>query len=167
MSTIEQTIVGIQNPGDEAAEVFRTGYALTPSDIANHFSDKIESGAFVTAIDRDPHGNTVGIKVFIADKSEEVVYLQNNEYGEEANIDLLGDVVCSVEFEAKAELETFTVYGTDDNGSPFRAVITATEADAEEAGIEAGTVNWGCGYLVKIVAILKGDVTKEEVVSNV
>lgn len=158
------TILVIQNPGEESIVINPFG-ALSPERALEQYGGQIKHGAFVALIDRDAgSGNTVGGAIFVADREADGrLYLQNNEFlvnGEGADIDDIGTVVTSGEVELEvpeADLETFTVYGVNDNSETFTAVVSATEDTVADVAVKAGTVDEGFGHLVKIVAILKGD----------
>lgn len=163
MSTNSNTIIGIQNSDEETAEVIVHGSALTASGVIEHYGHKINKGAFVSVTDVDGAGVTVGITIYIADKLDTTVYLQDNAFGDETDIDNVGSTVAVGEVSVPEELETFTVYGVNDNSETFIAVVTATESTVEDVAITAGTVDEGVEHLVKIVAVLRGDQTEQAV----
>lgn len=165
--TVTNTIVTIQNPTEDSIVINPTA-VLSAEDVVEQYGGKIKHGAFVSLTERDGRDNTIGGSIFVADREVDGrLYLQNNEYlldGDGADIDSIGSVCASGEVELDAsvvegELETFTVYGINDDHQTFTAVITATEATAEEVGIKAGLVDDGYEHLVKIAAILKGNQT--------
>lgn len=156
------TIVTIQNPAEDSV-VINPYAVLSPEAVIENYGGKIKHGAFVSIIERDGLDNTIGGSIFVADRETDGrLYLQNNEFlidGEGADVDDIGAVVASgdVELEASEELETFTVFGNNDNGVDFVAVVTATEATVRDVGIQAGLVDEGFEDSVSIDCILKGD----------
>lgn len=70
----------------------------------------------------------------------------------------MGDVAAEVPAPVPdVELETFTVFGTNDDNEAFTAVITADPDKVETAAQEAGATAPNYAYLVTIAGILKGD----------
>jgi len=151
----------VQNPGEQA-EVIARDYGLTPGTAIEQYGGQIKHGAFVSL-------SGDGVQLLVADREVDgILYLQNNEHlidGQGADIDLIGSVVASGDVPCEpdeADLETFTVYGVNDNHETFTAVVSATEDTIADVAVKAGTVDEGFEHLVKIVAILKGDQTDLE-----
>lgn len=164
-TTTDNTIIGIQNPGAETAEVICHGSALSAAQVIEQYGAQIDKGAFVSLTDRDALGNTVGVTSYIADRVGENVYLQTNEFGESVNIDEVGGVVVSgYAPESVLPTEPYTVIGTDDDNGPFVAVVTASSPEnASDEATAAVLVDAGYEYLVSIIAIFEGDVTENNV----
>lgn len=160
------TIVAISNPGDAEATIIVASTVLSAEEVIEQYGDKINHGAFVSVIYRDGHGDTTRVLHFIADRSGNYLYLQNNNFmADEDNapdVDYIGAVVASGYAYApletpEEELETYTVFGRNDDSENFVAVVSATEETVAEVAVRAGTVDEGCEHLVTIGAILKGD----------
>lgn len=158
------TIVAVSNPGDEEATVFVASTVLSAEEVIEQYGNKINHGAFVSVTYRDGRGNTTRVLHFIADRSVSSLYLQNNEFmadeDDAPDVDDIGTVVASgyAPLETpEEELETYTVFGRNDDSENFVAVVTATEETVAEVAVKAGTVDEGCEHLVIIGAILKGD----------
>lgn len=170
------TIITIQNPGEEAA-VINPYAVLSPEDVVQQYGGQIKHGAFVTLIGRDGLDNTVGGLILVADRETDGrLYLQNNEFLTEdnaykADIDDIGAVVASGEVPLDpppvdpADLETFTVFGNNDDNENFVAVVSATEDTVYDVGVKAGLVDEGYEEDVDIVLIVKGDQSNLERVS--
>jgi hypothetical protein len=160
MEPVDITILAIQNPGSEETVIVSPQRTVSPQQAADEYGSQIQQGAFVTLIDRSPHGNTVGVTVLVADRNGDVVYLQTNDAiaDNEVDIDAIGRVVAeSYNPEPKVELETFTVFGNNDDGDDFVAVVSATEDTVHDVGVQAGLVDAGFEGSVTISCILKGD----------
>ncbi len=159
------TILAVKNPSDEVenATILAERPGLTPEAVIEEFGDKIERGAFVSLTERDEGGNTTNVLLYVADRSGDSLYLQDNgnigpDYG--ADIDDIGDVIESGYAplaDPEPELETFTVFGNNDDGEDFVAVVSATEDTVRETGVQAGLVDPGFEDSVSIGLILKGD----------
>lgn len=174
------TILTIQNPGEDSFVINPYG-ALSPEATIEQYGGKIKHGAFVTLIDRDAgSGNTVGGSIFVADRETDGrLYLQDNSYLAEdnaykADIDDIGAVVAVVASGDvpldpppvdPADLETFTVFGNNDDIGAFVAVVSATEDTVYDVGVKAGLVDEGYEEDVDIVLIVKGDQSNLERVS--
>jgi hypothetical protein len=160
------TLLTIQNPGEDSVVINPFG-ALTPEQAAEQYGGQIKHGAFVTLVDRDVRsGNTVGGVILIADREADGrLYLQNNEYMTEdnphkADVDDIGAVVASCDVPEdvpEPELETFTVFGNNDDSEDFVAVVAATDDTVYDVGVKAGLVDEGYESDVEIRLILKGD----------
>lgn len=162
------TVVAIQNPGEET-QVFRAN-ELTPYSAAEQFGVHMKQGAFVALTNHDERGNTESVALFVVDTLATAegrrVYLQNNErFADsdfpEVDIDDIGCVIGYADL-AVAPLETYTVFGINDDRENFVAVITATPDTVEEQAVKAGLVDEGYESSVQIVAIFKGDQTDLE-----
>ena len=166
------TIVSIQNPGDaEATNI--VAESLTPTGVIEQYGSRIAQGAFVALTDRDfINGNTQRVSLFVADRVETNLYLQNNELMQDENVaadpDNIGAVIASGQapLASTEELETFTVFGVNDDGENFSAVVSATEDTVHDVGIKAGLVDEGWENSVKIDLIVKGDALDLERVSS-
>jgi hypothetical protein len=165
---MEPTILAVQNPGEETILIPQVGTDL--EDIIINYGSQFEHGAFVALIEKDAFGQVRTIRQFVVDKiTDGQTYLQDNSYMSEdgaANVDHIGAVV-SAGFPddptPEEELETFTVYGVNDDDEAFSAVVSATESTVESVGVQAGLVDEGFESHVKIVAILKGDQTDQAI----
>lgn len=162
MEPADITILAIQNPGDAEATIVNPQSIITPDTAIEEYGSQIKQGAFVSLTDRNSGGNTVNVALFVADRVGDVVYLQNNESVVErhVSIDDIGSVVAAHGAPLtpdEADLETFTVFGTNDDGERFIAVVSATEDTVEDVGVKAGLVDKGYEADVSIAAVLKGD----------
>lgn len=164
------TVVAIQNPGEEAV-IIRAG-ALTPETAIEQFGEQIQHGAFVALTDRDYHGNTTSVTLLVADRETDGrLYLQDNSYlypdnQYKADVDDIGAVVASGDVPLpEPDLETFTVFGNNDDGEDFVAVVSATEDTVHDEGVKAGLVDEGFENSVSINLILKGDCSDLEAVA--
>jgi len=170
------TVLAIQNPGEEA-EIFRIPSVDAYGAIDN-YGEKMQHGAFVSLTARDSQGNTTDVKLYVVDRIGSTVYLQMNDrlQDEEApSIDYIGGVVASGEAPLPTppvpepepvELETFTVFGNNDDNENFVAVVSATEDTVHEVGVQAGLVDEGYEDQVDIVLIVKGDHSDAEPVES-
>lgn len=150
----------IQNVGEEPITV-RSQYFIENDEFISKYGSKIKRGAFVALFNFDA-GMLVSSRQFIADRIETRVYLQDNSnvITSNCNIDFVGEIVAHGNAALEGEipgLETFTVFGENDDGERFTAVISATEETAFKAAIDAGTVDRGWEDDVTIAAILYGD----------
>lgn len=171
---MSKTIIAIKNP-EETPLVIDDGFVLDGNEVAEQYGKQIKRGAFVTLIDVDYDGDADGdAELYIADRVEDRVYLQSNDQvGDGGNsIDAVGsvhtyadDVPLESDEPDPADLETFTVFGNNDDNENFVAVVSATEETVREVGINAGVVDEGCEGMVDIVLIVKGDQSSAEVVS--
>lgn len=172
------TLIAITNPSDESAEsgfVATPDFICTPQIILEQYGDKLEDGAQVVMIEGE--GEDTRVWQYVAtrnpnypesialrsnnalaadagpDGEEFIFYISGRDpYGEgiieNANVSLASD---------EPELETFTVFGNNDDGENFVAVVTATEETVIDEGVKAGVVDEGYESDVVIVAVLKGD----------
>lgn len=158
---IDNTIIGIQNPGTETAEVINPGRGLSAEQVIEAYGAQIEKGAFVSLTNRNLHDNTVSVTNYIADVVGTSVYLQSNEFGDSVNIDEVGAVAASGEvavIEPEQPTEPYTVVGTDDDDEPFVAIVAASSPEqAKSEGIAAALVDEGYEYAVTVVAVFQGD----------
>lgn len=177
------TLIAITNPSDESAEagfVATPEFLPTPSRILEEYGSKLEDGAAVVFVEgtrvwqyiatRDPN-NPASIALrsnnaLAADAGESgeefIFYVSGRRGGNSSIID-----TANIPLEADGPLETYTVFGENDDAEPFRAVLTATSpAAAKLAGIDAGTVDAGCEHMVRVDAVLKGDVTEADVTAE-
>lgn len=164
-------ILAIQNPGEDTAleihiDFDPDGGAL---EAIEQYGADIQRGAFVSITQRDYHGNTKSVTHFIADRAGEQLYLQSNDwmYDKEssANVDQIGAVVASARAplsKPEPELETFTVFGNNDYGNDFVAVVAATDATVHRVAAAEGCVDLGDEGQVDIHVILKGDYSNVE-----
>lgn len=165
------SIVGITNPKEGAAQAATDVLASVadPASIISDYGDQIENGALVSITDRDGNGNTVGQYLYIADResNEDTLILRNNATLGDLSVFLYeaGGEVARGESAPEAELETFTVFGNNDDGEDFVAVVTATEDTVADVGVQAGLVDEGFEGSVSISLILKGDHSDTEVVA--
>lgn len=156
------TIVTIQNPGEESI-VINPYAVLTATQVAEQYGGKIKHGAFVSIAERNGFDNTTGGSIFVADRDTDgILYLQNNEYMNDGvcGVDTIGAVAGSADVPLEpdpADLETFTVFGNNDDNEDFVAVVTATEDTVYSVGVQAGLVDEGYEEDVDIVLIVKGD----------
>lgn len=170
MEPADITILAIQNPGDAEATIVNPQSIITPDTAIKEYGGQIKQGAFVSLTDCSPNGNTVGACIFVADRAGDVVFLHSNAYmsldsalyidniGE--IIDNIGEIIASRSaplIPDEANLETFTVFGTNDDGYPFRAVVSATKDTVYDVGVKAGLVDEGYEGNVSIAVVLKGD----------
>lgn len=177
------SLIAITNPSDESAEsgiVYEAApfETFTPNAILNKFGSKLEDGAQVTMVEgnrvwqylatRD--GSSIALRsnnALAADAgdqdedSEFFWFVTGRSGGSDSIID---STVAPLEL-PEAELETFTVYGNNDDDENFVAVVSATEETAHEVGVAAGVVDKGYENDVKIYLILKGDQTDLATVS--
>lgn len=155
-------ILAVQNPG-EAAVIIARDFGLTPNGAIEQYGDQIKQGAFVSLTERDNDGNTASVALFVADRVGDTLYLQDNSFmsdSEAPSIDDIGSTVASGEAPLTpnpAELETFTVFGNNDDGEAFVAVVTATEDTVYNVGVQAGLVDEGFENSVTIDLIVKGE----------
>lgn len=180
------TLIAITNPSDESAEASivvddpRKMYA--PRSILDEFGDRIEDGAQVVMID----GGRVWQYLATRSGNDSVALRNNNALGllartdGQAFIEYMNDpdigqniIECidlssaSGEFSGNGEdWQTFTVFGTNDDGERFSAVVTArSEEGAYRAGKYAGTLDDEFECDVRIDVILKGDHSDIETVN--
>lgn len=167
MEPADITILAIQNPGDAEATIANPQRILTPNTAIEQYGGQIKQGAFVTLTDRSVNGNTVSVTTFVADRIGDTLYLQNNAgiAENEVSIDSIGGVEAQGYAPPEPELETFTVFGNNDDGENFVAVVSATEDTVVEEGVKAGLVDEGYEADVTIAAVLKGDQSGLERVS--
>jgi hypothetical protein len=178
-------IIAITNPSDESAEagiVEEIPYpGLTPRTILERYGSKLEDGAQVVMTNIDNSRVWQYIATRETDGTESIALRSNNglarEDGDQTFIQFVaagpghGEFIIEVgDYELErpeppVELETFTVYGENDDDERFVAVVSATEDTVREAGIKAGLVDEGYEADVRIDLILKGDQTDLEVAS--
>jgi len=156
--------VAITNPSDSAAKagvVENVGF-WSPRSLLEQFGERIEDGAIISVFDLG--GITPGVWQYIAERYGDEIKLRTNntlsDYFDTANA---GETIDAFTIAAAAELETFTVYGVNDDGEGFTAVVNATEDTVEDVGVQAGLVDEGYEHAVKIVAVLRGDQTEQAV----
>lgn len=164
------TIVAITNPSDEGAEshiVEELAGLVVPRRILEEFGDRLEDGAQVAMIGG---ANGVGrVWQYIATRDGETVALRSNnglagraegerfiDFVENAD-DAHKYLIEVVGLPPEPELETFTVFGENDDGERFVAVVSATEDTVNDVGVQAGLVDDGFEHYVRIDLILKGD----------
>lgn len=163
-------ILAVQNPG-EAATVVACDFGLTPKIAIDKYGDQIKQGAFVSLTERDNDGNTAAVSIYVADRVLDQLYLQDNEYLSESgapSIDIIGSVIEQGHAPLApdpTELETFTVFGKNDDEENFVAVVSATVDTVHDAGVKAGLVDEGYEEDVVINVVLKGDYSNLETVS--
>lgn len=159
---MSQSIISIQNP-NETEEVIAPGYLVDGSELIDSYGEKIKYGAFVVIIDLDDQDEPDGdSETFIADRIDDTVYLHTNSAltsRESGLIDRLGSSYWSGDApEANTEpQEEFTVFGTNDDGEKFVALVTATPATVVEEGRKAGATVEGYEDQVTVVLAVKGD----------
>lgn len=177
-------LIAITNPSDESAEagfVITPEFVPTPSRILEEYGNKLEDGAAVVFIEGEGAGTRVwqyiatrepnhpasialrsnnALAADAGDSGEEFIfYVSGRRGGNSSIIDS-----ANVPLEAEIELKTYTVFGENDDGEQFRAVVTAPDpAAAKAAGIQAGLVDEGFEHDVDIAAVLEGDVTDVDV----
>jgi hypothetical protein len=154
----------IQNPGVAVAQVIVGPPGLTPPEIISNYGGKIAQGAFVSVAEFNAYNLPTGGGVFVADRIDDHLYLQDNsglaEREEGPTIDAIGEVINSgyAPLDAPPEqLETFTVFGLNDDGEAFTAIVAATEDTIETVGRTAGATSWGGAADVELQLIVKGD----------
>lgn len=163
------TLIAITNPSDESAQagfVHTQGGVITVESIIPEYGDKIEDGAQIVIV--DDSFPTINVWQYIAERCGDEVWLHvNNTARLYVDIDDVGPVVAQGTLtapEPEVELETFTVFGENDDAEAFRAVVTAASpAAAKAAGTAAGLVDEGCEDMVRVDAVLKGDVSEADV----
>lgn len=167
------TLIAVTNPSDESAEagiVDQRSLVGHPEGILREFGDRLEDGAQVALVE---NGRVWQYIVTRDDENPESVALRSNNSlaadkraEGERFIDYVNDTPDAFDYiievgyyplESAAALEEFTVYGINDDGEPFTAVVAATEATVYDAGVQAGLVDEGFENSVKIVAVFKGD----------
>lgn len=163
------TIVAIQNPGDAEATIVNPQEIITPDDAIEKFGAQIEQGAFVSLTGRNIKGNTTGVQILVADRSGDSLYLQDNEFMQDkemaADVDNIGKIIASG-YAPLPQLNTYTVFGANDEGERFVKVCTAeTPEEAAEQTKIAVLVDAGCAHLVKVDIVLTGDHSDAEVVN--
>lgn len=151
------TILAIQNPGRPEAVIIRHRGALSPPTVITKHSAKIEHGAFVSLTERDIDGNTRSVSHFIADRTPNQLYLQNNDYMQDDTAPAVNEigafVAGGIAKPIQVELETFTIFGKDDNDEVFVTIVDATEDTARD------------GFGADVI-IFKGDQSELEIVSS-
>lgn len=158
-------LIAITNPSDESAEAgfvhTQVGY-ITTERIIPDYGDKIEDGAQIVIVSDGPNPR---VWQFIAERVDDDIWIRvNNTTGDYIDTEDVGPSVASGSVEPEAPLETYTVFGENDDAEPFRAVVTATSpAAAKAAGIQAGLVDEGFEHDVDIAAVLKGNVSDVDV----
>jgi hypothetical protein len=163
------TIVAIQNPGDAEATIVNPQEIITPDDAIEKFGTQIEQGAFVSLTGRSINGNTIGVQILVADRSGASLYLQDNEFMQDeetaADVDNIGKVIASG-YAPLPQLNTYTVFGSNDDGERFVNVCTAeTPEEAAKQTKTAVLVDAGCESMVDIVIVLTGDHSDAEAVN--
>lgn len=143
-------LIAITNPSDGSAEarIVEEIGASTPYHILERFGHKLENGAQVVIIKGD--------RVW--------QYLVTRMPDDKDRIDLrsgLGVIIAtrSQRLMPDAALETFTVFGKNDGGENFTAVVWATENTVHDVGVSAGLIFAGREEDVDIYLIVKGDAT--------
>lgn len=172
------TLIAVTNPSDKSAEsgfVVEPEFLPTPERILAEYGGKLEDGAQIAFIEgegedtrvwqyiatRDPNNpESIALRsnnALAADagpSGEEFIFYVNQRQGGNASIIESAHVA----LEADAPLETYTVFGENDDSERFVAVVTApSEAAAYDAGITAGCVDEGWESDVRIDLILPGD----------
>lgn len=165
------TILAIQNPGETKSIIIRDVGEPGRDAIEKHGA-VIKRGAFVSFTTRDNLGNTSAVEHFIADRVSNRVYLQDNGHfaldlddAEAPDVDYIGAVIHSGDAAPTGGLETFTVYGNNDDDEDFVAVVSATEDTVYDEGVKAGLVDAGYEDDVAIHNIVKGDLRELEFVA--
>jgi hypothetical protein len=164
-------LIAITNPVHESAYAEFTHNQSTPitlESIVPKYGDKIENGAQIVIVSDDP---TPRVWQYIAERNGDYIWIRtNNNLSDYIDTEDIGPSVAEgtvTPAEPEAELETYTVFGEDDDGERFRAVVAASSpAAAYVAGIQAGLVDEGFEHDVAIAAVLKGDVTDIDVTPN-
>lgn len=163
------TIVAIQNPGDAEATIVNPQEIITPDDAIEKFGAQIEQGAFVSLTDRNINSNTTSVQILVADRVADSIYLQNNAFmqdeGTAPDVDSIGEVIARG-YAPLPQLNTYTVFGSNDDGERFVNVCTAeTPEEAAKQTKTAVVVNAGCESMVDIVIVLTGDHSDVEAVN--
>lgn len=161
-------LIAITNPSDESAQSgfvhTQTGH-VTVESIIPEYGEKIEDGAQIVIVSDGPAPR---VWQYIAERVGDDIWIRvNNTLSDYIDTEDVGPCVAQgtvTATEPEVELETYTVFGENDDGEQFRAVVTAANpAAAKAAGIQAGLVDEGFERDVDIAAILKGDVTDVDV----
>lgn len=178
------TLIAITNPSDPSAEasiVRNVDYdAGCPEGILENFGDKLEDGAQVVMVKRErvwqylatrespPPGGFDSGSIALRNNN---ALVRDSRYDNDAFIDYMNgsdnfDIIAmgnyplasDVAAEATDEpLETFTVFGNNDDGEDFVVVVSATEDTVREVGAKAGLVDEDYVDLVDINLIVKGE----------
>lgn len=150
----------IQNPDAEPITV-RSNYDISNEEFIVKYGSEVKKGALIALFNFDT-GLLVNSRQFIADRIQNRVYLQNNVLADKdsCSIDAVGEIVedglAPLENDTPA-LETYTVFGFNDNDERFTAVISSTDEAVYDDAVIAGLVDPGYEYLVRVAAIFRGD----------
>lgn len=164
------TVLVVQNPDEEATVVARSP-GLDPDSTIEEYGEQIKRGAFVALIQRDRLSNTTGGELFVADRIDSTLYLQTNAYMSDdggASVDDIGPSIAAgyAPLPEPVELNTYTVFGTDDDGERFSNLCTAETAEQAAAQTKTAVlVDEGCEHLVTVDIVLTGDHTDAEAVN--
>ncbi len=172
-------LIAITNPSDASAEagtVQSISGICTPKFILEELGEKLEDGDQVVMVEDD----RVWQYLVTRSSNEAPIALRPNNalgvdarYGDgESCIDheqwRQGEIIeCGTQkLVSEGELETFTVFGNNDDGEDFVAVVSATEDTVYDAGVQAGLIDGGYEQWVTIDLIVKGDESDLERVSH-
>lgn len=159
------TLIAITNPSDPSAE---SGFVDTKAgnipveSIIPEYGDKIEDGAQIVVVGDGPVPH---VWQYIAERFIDDIWIRvNNDIQTNIDTEVVGPEVATGHVGLR-ELETFTVYGVNDNDEAFTAVVSATEHTVADVAAKAGAVDEDYEHLVKIAAIVKGDQSDLEFVT--
>jgi hypothetical protein len=123
----------------------------------------------VSLTGRSLNGNTTRVQILVADRSGDFLVLQDNEFMRDeetgAGVNNIGKVIVGG-YAPLPQLNTYTVFGSNDNNEQFVNVCTAETA--EEAAMQTKTavlVDEGCESMVDINIVLTGDHSDAEAVN--
>jgi hypothetical protein len=150
-------LIAITNPSDESAEAgfvhSQVGHTTVES-IIPEYGDKIEDGAQIVIVDDGPDPR---VWQYIAERAGDEIFIRaNNTIALYIDTEEVGPCIVRGSVAPATELETFTVFGNNDYGEHFVAVVAATEETVYDVGVQAGLVE-GYENSVSIAAILKGN----------
>lgn len=160
-------LIAITNPSDESAEAgfvhTQYGYITTESIIPD-YGDKIEDGAQIVIVS-DIDGLAHRVWQFIAERVDDEIWIRvNNTVGDYIDVEDAGPCVAQGNVTPPEPLETYTVFGRNDNCEPFRCVVSAiSPVEAYAAAVDAAVVDEGWEFEVRVDIVLKGDVTEADV----
>lgn len=159
-------LIAITNPSDESAESgfvhTQDGY-ITVESIIPEYGERIEDGAQIVIVTNGPRPR---VWQYVAERVGDDIWVRvNNTLSDYIDTEDVGPCVAQGSVATAPDLETFTVFGENDNGERFVAVVAATEDTVEDVAVKAGLVDEGFESDVDIHLILKGDQSDLETVT--